>query len=101
MSPTVTSQEITITYQEAMAKYPAATQDALQQIRNSRSINRNDPPESFVWELSYGRIRGAGTSSSGIMEPLYRITVSKKKIGRCSGLYDDRTQQVIPGNWSF
>jgi len=44
---------INITFQDALRRYPKATDEVLRQIRSTKSKNRNVNPEKLTWTFEY------------------------------------------------
>lgn len=82
---------------EALKINPLAVDDIKKEIRSSRSVHKDAPLESFIWEVHRGR---TWPYPDQISRATIRLLARKDRLVRCSNLYDEKGN-LIEGNWSF
>ena len=84
--------------EDVQKQHPQAYAFLCEEIRKSKSKERDEPFDKFEWCCHPGHIM---EGSRGLpAQEVYRFTATKGKLRRVSPLYN-AAGEVIPGLWSF
>lgn len=100
--------DIHLTYEEALRRHPKEVQEVLQDIRKSRSKEKNTPPEKFTWSYSWAfsalsfsmaqLLSGNAPKETRTVEERIcgpRLAATRKLLRRCSSVIRPIPQEVL------